>query len=160
MKLKYVLWDGVSGIILPNGQAYTADSPDFAAMVGQPPQAKLMLGQAGNITYTADNLDLMRATYDIADELPDAQALADIAEMRNAPPPPPEPTAEERIAAALEFQNAAKLAEEGYAVAPEIAEKNYRRGLWSEGMVAKALGPEAVSLGILTNKQLAAVRRS
>jgi hypothetical protein len=105
MQLCYVLWDNVSSLILPNGEIVTKDNPDFFRLVGQPPQAKLMLGLAGGTTFVANNLDLMRATHEIAAEIPDTEAVQAIAAILNAPPPEPEPTAEERIAAALEYQN-------------------------------------------------------
>ena len=37
--------------------------------------------------------------------LTEAEAISKIEELRNAPAPEPDPTAEERIAAALEYQN-------------------------------------------------------
>lgn len=51
-----------------------------------------------------DEISSLCETYGVDTELPDDEALAAIIEAANAPEPEPMPTAEERIAAALEYQ--------------------------------------------------------
>lgn len=50
-------------------------------------------------------LSQYRDTYDIDDELTNEEALAEIERIANLPQPKPEPTPEERIASAMEYQN-------------------------------------------------------
>jgi hypothetical protein len=83
------------------------------------------------ILWAVDHLGAMRSMHNIPAELTDDEAIAELQELRNAPPPEPEVTADERIAAALEFQN---LVSHGK-VSSGIVELNYDHGLWDEGMV-------------------------
>lgn len=55
----------------------------------------------GYINLLSDERD----RWDIDDSLTDEEAVAEIERLANLPAPEPEPTAEERMAAALEFQN-------------------------------------------------------
>lgn len=61
--------------------------------------------------YSLHNLSFLRTTYDIPKELNDEEAVAKIQEIMNTPPDPVESmsTTEERIAAALEYQNLLSL---------------------------------------------------
>ena len=60
---------------------------------------------ADEILWAVQALNAMRAHYGIDPALPEGEAIEEIGRIRNAPPPEPGPSAEERIAAALEFQN-------------------------------------------------------
>lgn len=57
-------------------------------------------------------LSQYKSFYGIDESLSDTEAIKEIERVANLPPPEPEPTAEERIAAALEFQNILMLPEE------------------------------------------------
>lgn len=61
----------------------------------------------GQVMFGFYNLSALRSQYDINPELNDDDAIAVIQGRMNEPAPEPsnEPTAEERIAAALEYQN-------------------------------------------------------
>ena len=68
--------------------------------------------EAGEVCFAVENLSAMRSLYEIDAALTEAEAIAAIEEIINAPVPEPEPSAEERIAAALEYQNMASLPDE------------------------------------------------
>lgn len=57
------------------------------------------------ILWAIENLSAMRALYNIDPALSEDEAIAALEEIRNAPQEEPEASAEERIAAALEFNN-------------------------------------------------------
>lgn len=59
------------------------------------------------IIFSIQNLSVARSQNGIDPELSEEEAIAKIQEIRNTPPveEEPEPTPEERIAAALEYQN-------------------------------------------------------
>lgn len=61
--------------------------------------------EAGQVLFAIQNLAAAKSQFGIDLSLPEEEAIAKIEEIRNAPPPEPEPTAEERIASALEFNN-------------------------------------------------------
>lgn len=62
----------------------------------------------GGIAFLSQYRDL----YDIDVNLSDEEALVEIERIANLPPEPATPTAEERIAAALEFQNILSMPDE------------------------------------------------
>ena len=61
------------------------------------------------VMWAFQNLSAMRTMYKIDSSLSEDEALAKIQEIINTPPPQPEPSAEERMAAAMEFQNLMSL---------------------------------------------------
>ena len=61
--------------------------------------------EMGEVCFAVQNLSAMRGFYGIDSSLTEEEAIAAIQEIVNAPQPQPEPSAEERIAAALEYQN-------------------------------------------------------
>lgn len=61
------------------------------------------------VMWAFQNLSAMRTLYKIESSLSEDEALAKIQEIINTPPPEPEPSAEERMAAAMEFQNLMSL---------------------------------------------------
>ena len=60
--------------------------------------------EAGEVCFAVQNLNAMRSLYNIDVTLTEAEAIAKIEEIINTEPEP-EPSAEERIASALEYQN-------------------------------------------------------
>lgn len=60
---------------------------------------------AGEMMFALQNLSAMRDQYDIDPVLGEADAIETLQAVLNAPAPEPMPSAEERIAAALEYQN-------------------------------------------------------
>lgn len=65
--------------------------------------------EAGEVCFAVQNLSAMRGFYNIDSNLTEEQAIAIIQEIVNTPDPEPEPSAEERIAAAMEYQNMMSL---------------------------------------------------
>ena len=65
--------------------------------------------EAREVAFAVQNLSDMRGVYGVDSSLSEAEAIAKIQEIVNTPAPKPEPSAEERIAAALEYQNMASL---------------------------------------------------
>ena len=61
------------------------------------------------VCFAVQNLSAMRGVYGVDSSLTEDEAIAKIQEIINTPEPEPEPTAEERIASALEFQNMINL---------------------------------------------------
>lgn len=61
------------------------------------------------VMFALQNLSAMRNAYGIDSSLTEDEAIAKIEEIVNTPAPEPEPSAEERIASALEFQNLTTL---------------------------------------------------
>lgn len=59
----------------------------------------------GEVMRSFENLSVLRGINNLDEALTDDEAIAAIEAIRNAPPPEPEPSAEERIAAAMEYQN-------------------------------------------------------
>lgn len=65
--------------------------------------------EAGEVCFAVQNLSAMRGFYGIDSTFNEEQAIAAIQEIINAPAPETAPSAEERIAASLEYQNLLSL---------------------------------------------------
>ena len=108
---RYAIWDKTSPIITPIGEVLTAEQWIARYPVASVPSITVVCG-AGDINgaffgvlsqmvtmYEAQGADFSDATTDI-EKLEVIEAFEDAQKA-----PDPTPTAEERIAAALEFQN-------------------------------------------------------
>lgn len=60
--------------------------------------------EKGEVLFALQNLSAMRTHYGIDTSLSEEEAIAKIQEIVNTPAPEPEPSAEERMAAAMELQ--------------------------------------------------------
>ena len=60
--------------------------------------------ESGEVIFALQNLSAMRSHYGIDKSLSEDEAIAKIQEIVNTPPEEPAPSAEERIASALEYQ--------------------------------------------------------
>lgn len=72
--------------------------------------------EAGEVCFAVENLSAMRSLYEIDASLTEAEAIAAIEEIINAPSPEPQPSAEERSAAALEAIAAGQTTENSAAL--------------------------------------------
>lgn len=72
--------------------------------------------EAGEVAFAVQNLSAMRSLYEIDAALTETEAIAAIEEIINAPAPEPEPSAEERSAAALEAIAAGQTTENSAAL--------------------------------------------
>ena len=109
MKKKIEKYTGDKTYMFPNGSIATKE-----AVLKQFPAALTFVhfvetDENGEIMWAFQNLSAMRTMYEIDSSLSEDEALAKIQEIINTPPPEPEPSAEERMAAAMEFQNLMSL---------------------------------------------------
>jgi len=105
--LKLEKFDGQKTYMFPNGEVATPERiiTDFPAVE----QFPHVLEVNGDVCQAVMNLNALRQMHDIPAELTEDEAIQAIEDIINAPQPEPEPTAEERIAAAMEFQNLMNL---------------------------------------------------
>ena len=89
----------------PNGVLATAETikKDFPAVEAF--THIIETDEAGQVCFAVQNLAAVCSQMGIDSALTEDEAISKIEELRNAPAPEPDPTAEERIAAALEYQN-------------------------------------------------------
>ena len=109
MKKKIEKYTGDKTYMFPNGAIATKE-----AVLKQFPAALSFVhfvetDENGEIMWAFQNLSAMRTMYEIDGSLSEEEALKKIEEIINTPPPEPEPSAEERMAAAMEFQNLMSL---------------------------------------------------
>ena len=101
--LRLEKFDGSKTYMFPNGDIATPEKirQNFPAVDHFPHVVEVN----GDVCQAVMNLSALRQIHDIDESLTEEEAIAAIEEIVNTPPPEPEPIAEERIAAALEFQN-------------------------------------------------------
>ena len=103
-------YTGEKVYMFPNGALATKD-----AVLEQFPAALAFVhyvetDENGEVMWAFQNLSAMRTMYQIDAALSESEALAKIEEVINTPPKvDTTPSAEERIAAALEYQNLASM---------------------------------------------------
>ncbi|CDB23832.1 rNA binding protein Jsn1 putative [Clostridium sp. CAG:557] len=107
--VKIEKYTGNKTYMYPNGALATPDTikNDFPAV-----EAFVHIietDEAGQVCFAVQNLAAVRSQMAIDSSLSEDEAIAKIEELRNAPIPEPDPTAEERIEAALEYQNLANM---------------------------------------------------
>ena len=107
--VKIEKYTGEKTYMYPNGAIATpeklkADFPAVEAFVHI-----IETDEAGQVCFAVQNLAAIRSQMGIDSSLSEEAAIAAIEELRNAPAPEPEVSAEERIAAALEYQNLTNL---------------------------------------------------
>lgn len=98
-------WTGTKTYMYPNGELATPEriNSDFPA--GLHFAHVIETDEQGQVCFAFMNLSAVRSQYEINPELSDEDAIIELETIINAPQPEPEPSAEERIAAAMEFQN-------------------------------------------------------
>lgn len=103
-------YTGDKTYMFPNGALATKE-----AVLEQFPAALTFVhyvetDEAGEVMWAFQNLSAMRTMYNIDSSLSESEALAAIQELINTEPEvDTTPSAEERIAAALEYQNLASM---------------------------------------------------
>ncbi|AEE95798.1 hypothetical protein [Mahella australiensis] len=108
--VRYELFDGTKTYMFPNGALATPETirSQFPAVDTFPHLLELN----GNVVQAVMEFGAVKGIYQIDESLSDEEAIAEITYKANNPPPP-EPTADERIAAALEYQNIMSMPDEG-----------------------------------------------
>ena len=102
-------YTGEKTYMFPNGAIATPDE-----MLRQFPAVLefvhiIETDEAGEVAFAVQNLAAMRTFHGVDASLSEAEAIAKIEEIINTPAPDPGPSAEERIAASLEYQNLLSL---------------------------------------------------
>ena len=102
---KIEIYDGTKTYMFPNSELAT-----FEKIKQKFPAVEVFThivetDEQGQVMFAFQNLAAVRTQRGIDPLLSDDEAIARIEELVNAPQPEAEPTAEERVAAALEFQN-------------------------------------------------------
>ena len=102
---KVIKYDGTKTFMYPNGELATPERilADFPAVLTFP--HIIETDEAEQVCFAVQNLSAMRGIYNVDTALTEDEAISKIEEIINTPAPEPEPTAEERIASALEYQN-------------------------------------------------------
>lgn len=101
--LKLVKFDGTKTYMFPSGEIATP-----TIIREKFPAVDLfthVLEINGDVCQAVMNLNALRQLHNIDDALSESEAIAAIEVIINTPPPVPDPTPEERMAAAMEFQN-------------------------------------------------------
>lgn len=100
-------YTGEKTYMAPSGALYTPEriQQDFESILVFP--HVIQTDENGEMCWAVMNLSAMRSQYAIDPALSEEEAIAKLEEIINTPPEEPDtsPTAEERIAAALEYQN-------------------------------------------------------
>ena len=102
---KIIKYNGTKTFMYPNGEIATPERvlQDFPAALTFTHIVET--DEAEEVCFAVQNLSAMRGVYGIDAALTEDEAIIAIQEVINAPEPESEPSAEERIASALEFQN-------------------------------------------------------
>ena len=103
--VKIEKFQGNKTYMYPNGALATAETikKDFPAV--EMFTHIIETDEAGQVCFAVQNLAAVRSQMGIDSALSEDEAISKIEGLRNAPAPEPDPTAEERIASALEYQN-------------------------------------------------------
>lgn len=103
--IKIEKYTGTKTYMYPNGSLATSDQvlADFPACIAF--THIIETDESGEVLFAIQNLAAIRSQLGIDPALTEDEAIVAIEEIRNAPPEESDPTAEERIAAAMEYQN-------------------------------------------------------
>jgi hypothetical protein len=103
--IKIQKYDNTKTYMYPNGDIATPErvKKDFPAI--DTFTHIIETDEAGQVLFAVQNLAAIKSQMGISVDLSDDEAIQQIENIRNSPPPEPEISPEERIAAALEFNN-------------------------------------------------------
>lgn len=103
--IKIEKYDDSKTYMFPNGELATPErvKKDYPAVEAFTHIVET--DEAGQVMFAIQNLAAIKSQMGLDMSLSDEEAISRIEEIRNTPPPEPEVSAEERIAASLEFQN-------------------------------------------------------
>lgn len=103
--IKLEIYDGTKIYIAPSGTVLTPDIMATKCEEYQNFKYVIETDDDREICYAIQLFSAMKNQMGIDRSLSDEQAISVMEEILNAPQPEPEPSAEERIAAAMEYQN-------------------------------------------------------
>ena len=103
--IKIEKYDGTKTYMFPNGDLATPEQvkKNYPAITTFTHIVET--DESGEVMFALQNLAAVRSQMGVDSSLSEAEAIQEIEKLRNAPQPEPEPTASDRIAAALEFNN-------------------------------------------------------
>lgn len=103
--IKIEKYDGSKTYMFPNGELATPErvKKDYPAV--DTFTHIVETDEASQVMFAIQNLAAIKSQMGIDISASEEEAIKQIEDIRNAPTPEPEPTPEERIASALEFQN-------------------------------------------------------
>lgn len=108
-KINLEIYDSTKTYLYPNMQSATPErvAAEFTAVNTPGVKAVITTDQSATMFYAIDILPAMaqRLGVDISTMTTDEEKLVAMEAVLNAPQPEPQPTAEERIAASMEYQN-------------------------------------------------------
>ena len=110
--MKVEKYTGAKTYMFPNGSLATPEN-----LLNQFPAILTFVhiietDESGEVCFAVENLSAMKSLYQIDRTLSEVEAITEIERIINAPPPEATPSAEERIAAMLEFQTLASLSDD------------------------------------------------
>lgn len=105
--IKLEKYTGAKNYLAPSGKLMTPEEVYKKAPAAASFTFVVETDANGEVMFAFDSLSTLRTVYSIDSSLGEDEAIAAIENLRNNPPEPQstEPTPEERIAAALEYQN-------------------------------------------------------
>lgn len=103
--IKLEKWTGIKTYMYPNGEIATPEKINVDFPAGLTFTHVIQTDHRGQVCFAFQNLSVLEDMYGIEESLSDEESIALIEEKMNESPLEPEPTAEERIAASLEYQN-------------------------------------------------------
>ena len=108
---RYIIekYDGTKTYMHPNGELATPEKIKQIFPASEVFTHIVETDEQGQVMFAFQNLAAVRTQMEIEPSLNEDEAIAKIEELRNAPRPEPEPTAEDRIAANLEWQTLLSL---------------------------------------------------
>lgn len=103
--IKLEIYQGTKTYVAPSGELLTPEKMSASFPAVNSFTHIIQTDSSGEICYAVQLFSAMRNQLGVEDTLTDTEAMEAMESILNAPQPEPEPTAEERIAAAMEYQN-------------------------------------------------------
>lgn len=107
--IKIEKYNGSKTYMFPNGDLATPDVVKEKFPAVSTFTHIVETDEAGQVMFAIQNLAAIKSQMGIDSNLSDEESIKQIENIRNAPPPEPEVTPEERIAANLEWQTLLSL---------------------------------------------------
>lgn len=109
---KLELYTGDKIYVAPNSEIDTRDNVLRKFPAALMVKHVVLTDEGGEVSYGIQMLSALCGQHGVSQSLTDAEKIEQLEAILNAPPPEPTPSAEERIAAMLEFQTIASLPDE------------------------------------------------
>lgn len=107
--IKIEKYDGSKTYMYPNGELARPESVQSKFPAVTEFVHIIETDEAGQVMFAIQNLAALKSQLGIDTSVEEEEAIKQIEKIKNTPAPEPEPSAEERLAAALEFNNLLNL---------------------------------------------------